>query len=214
MAGHYMRMSGLHLPWYVALALFLASWQVMAAAMMLPSSLPMAAAFDRANQSQGRPRAALAVFLAAYAAVWTAFALAAFLGSLLLSRAGDAWPGLTDHPWAVDTATLAIAGIYELSACKAWCLRACRSRSRMLGHCYQSSTKAAWLCGLHHGGLCLGNCWALMLIMFGTELDAIPVMLGLTAVVLAEKVLQCSRQLPIVVGHLLLLMAAIGFIRL
>ncbi len=213
MAGHYMRMGGLHLPWYLALGVFLASWQVMTAAMMLPSSLPMVAMFAQASRQQGRPRAALCFFLAGYAAVWTAFGLGAFLGSLLLSRVGDAWPWLADRPWVVGAATLAIAGAYELSACKARCLTACRSPSRLLGRCYRPGAGPAWRCGLRHGALCIGSCWALMLIMFGADLAAVPAMVALTAVMLAEKALRCGQQLTAVVGVALLLMAAAGLVQ-
>jgi predicted metal-binding membrane protein len=212
MAGHVMRMGGLQLPWYVALGIFLAAWQVMTAAMMLPASLPMVALFAQATQQQGRPRVAVFVFLAGYAAVWTAFALAAFLGDLLVSRASDAWPWLLDRPWVVGAATLAVAGVYECSSCKTQRLRACRSPLQFRTRCGPSGAGSAWRGGLHHGALCVGSCWALMLIMFGADLAAGPVMVALTAVMLAERAPRFGQQLPTVVGIALLLLAAVGLV--
>mgnify|MGYP001611768568 CR=1 FL=1 len=56
------------LPRWAALALFLGSWQLMTAAMMLPSSLPRVRLFWAAS----RRREALAAFLGGYVLVWIA----------------------------------------------------------------------------------------------------------------------------------------------
>lgn len=77
------------LPGLAALLLFLATWQIMTAAMMLPSSLPMVGLFARASRGQTRPRSALAAFLAAYFTVWTGFALVALAGDAALHRLVD-----------------------------------------------------------------------------------------------------------------------------
>ena len=60
-----------HLPVWVALCLFLLAWQVMIAAMMLPSTLPMVRLFAAASTSQERPGETQAAFLAGYLVVWT-----------------------------------------------------------------------------------------------------------------------------------------------
>jgi predicted metal-binding membrane protein len=54
-------------------ALFILAWQVMIAAMMLPSSLPLVRLFSRTSAGQPRPRAAMAGFLGGYALVWSGF---------------------------------------------------------------------------------------------------------------------------------------------
>jgi predicted metal-binding membrane protein len=54
---------------WAALGLFLLAWQLMIAAMMLPSSLPLIRLFGRASANQPRPLRAKAAFLAGYAAV-------------------------------------------------------------------------------------------------------------------------------------------------
>jgi predicted metal-binding membrane protein len=209
MAGHYMRMGGLHLPWIVALGLFLVSWQVMTAATMLPSSLPMVASFARSSRPRHHLQWGLAAFLAGYAAVWTVFGLAAFLGDALLVRMGDAWPWLSQHPGVVGAATLAFAGVYEFSALKARWLRACRASLHVMGQNDRPGAGPAWLRGLHHGAHCVGSCGALMLIMFGTDIAAVPLMVALTVVMLAQKTLRCGRRLTPLVGGVLLLLAGL-----
>src|SRR5713101_2679827 len=66
-----------HLPWLLALLLFLACWQVMTIGMMLPSSMPMIYMMVHASRRQRHPWMTQAAFLGGYALVWTAFALAA-----------------------------------------------------------------------------------------------------------------------------------------
>lgn len=51
--------------------LLLIAWQVMTAAMMLPSSLPLIHLFVRASASQNHPVQARTAFLAGSFAVWT-----------------------------------------------------------------------------------------------------------------------------------------------
>ncbi len=60
-------------PFAIALVAFLLAWQLMIAAMMLPSSLPLIRMFGAARRaSRGRARR-MAGFLGGYALVWSAF---------------------------------------------------------------------------------------------------------------------------------------------
>ena len=70
----------------------------MTAAMMLPSSLPLIRYFVAASQDAPGRATALVLFLLAYFGVWTAFALLAFTGDMVLHRIVDAWPALDAHP--------------------------------------------------------------------------------------------------------------------
>jgi predicted metal-binding membrane protein len=212
MAGHYMRMGGLHLPWIAALAVFLASWQLMTVAMMLPSSLPMVYMLAYASRQQARPRAIMAAFLGGYAAVWTAFALVAFLGDGLVHGAVAAWPWLAQRPWVIGAATFAIAGAFQFSALKERCLTQCRSPFSFFVRYYRRGVHGAWHLGLRHGIFCLGCCWALMLIMFGVGLGALTVMSVLAGVMLGEKVVPGGRRLSPVVGGMLLVLAVLWLI--
>src|SRR2546427_139935 len=90
-----------HLPWLVTLGVFLAAWQVMTVAMMLPSSMPLVYMMVHASRQQRHPVTTQAAFLAGYAVVWTAFALTAFLADTLLHRLVHNWLWLYTHSWLI-----------------------------------------------------------------------------------------------------------------
>ena len=86
------------LPLGVALGLHLLAWQMMFAAMMLPSSLPLVRLFAVVSRNQERPRAEMSAFLTGYAVVWSVFGALAFLGDALVHKTVDATPWLAAHP--------------------------------------------------------------------------------------------------------------------
>ena len=93
-ALHHDRLFEGGLPHWAALVLFLASWQLMTAAMMLPSSMPLVRLFWAAS---GR-REALAAFLGGYALVWSVFGLVAFVGDGFVHELVHALPALEERP--------------------------------------------------------------------------------------------------------------------
>lgn len=175
------------LPPIVALPLFLAAWQLMTAAMMLPTALPTVTLFARASRSQERRRPALAAFLAAYFTVWTAFALVALAGDGVVHALVAAWPWLDARPHLVTGGVLLVAGAGQLTGLTERCLDACRNPLHSLLRYYGRGIAAAWRLGLRHGAFCLGCCWPLMLVAFGIGVGSIPLMLGLAAVMLVAK---------------------------
>jgi predicted metal-binding membrane protein len=193
------------LPLIVAVPLFVAAWQLMTAAMMLPTTLPTVSLFARAGRGQERPRLALAAFLAAYFAVWTGFAVVALTGDQWVHKVVDAWPWLGDHPHLVTGGVLAAAGVGQLTGLTERCLDACRNPLHFLLRYYERGVGAAWRLGLRHGAFCLGCCWPLMLVMFGVGVGSLPLMLGLAAVMLALKTAPGGRRLarPVGVGLLI-----------
>ena len=195
---------GAGLPGPAAFFLFLATWQVMTAAMMLPSSLPMVGLFAQASRRQARPWLALAAFLAAYFAVWTGFALVALAGDAALHRLVDRWHWLDHRPWLVAGSVLLLAGAFQFSPLKERCLDACRTPVNFLWRYYGRGAAAAWSLGLRHGLFCLGCCWALMLTMFAVGVGSLAWMAALTGVMLIEKTSHGGRRLVPLVGAALL----------
>jgi predicted metal-binding membrane protein len=187
-----------------SLLLFLVAWQVMTAAMMLPSSLPMVGLFARACRGQSRPGLALVAFLAAYFAVWTGFALLALTGDAALHRLVERWGWLDARPWLVTGSVLVLAGAFQFSPLKERCLDACRTPLNFLWRYYRRGTAAAWALGLRHGLFCLGCCWALMLTMFAVGVGSLVWMAGLTGVMVIEKTVPWGRRLAPLVGAALL----------
>jgi predicted metal-binding membrane protein len=197
------------IPSPASLALFLAAWQVMTAGMMLPSSLPMVHLFARASRGQTRPRLALGLFLAAYFAVWTLFALAALLTDAGLHALVARWGWLDARPWLISGMLLVAAGAFQFSPLKERCLDACRNPLSFLWHHYRRGPRAAWDLGWRHGLFCLGCCWALMLVMFAVGVGSLVWMAGLTGVMVIEKTSRAGRRLVSLVGAALLLWGAL-----
>jgi predicted metal-binding membrane protein len=169
------------------LTAFLGVWTVMLAAMMLPTTVAMARMFTAVSAHQARPGPARAAFYGAYLAVWSGFALAALAGDTVVHRAVDASAWLQEREVLVLGAALAGAGAYQLSPLKDACLRACRTPLGMITQHYGQGVSGGWRVGVRHGLNCLGCCWALMLAMFATGVGSLLWMIGLTAVMVAEK---------------------------
>lgn len=193
----------------VALALFVLAWLVMVAAMMLPSSLPLMRMFAVASANQPRSALMLAAFIAAYAAIWSAFGLAAFAGDVAVHRIVDRDAFLNAHPWIVSGGVLAVAGAFQFSALKDACLRACRLPANFLMRHYRRGLRAAFELGSRHGLFCVGCCWALMLISFAAGFASLWWMAGLTALMVFEKTASGGRAAVPVAGAILLVWSAL-----
>jgi predicted metal-binding membrane protein len=170
-----------------ALLLFLVSWQVMVAAMMLPSSLPMVRMFAVASQAVPDRRRAMAAFMGAYAVVWSGFGLLAFGGDAALHALVASSPWLLQNDWAIPPSVLLLAGGFQFTPLKDACLRACRHPASFLHRHYRRGTGGAFALGARHGLFCVGCCWALMLVMFAAGAVSLIWMAALTALMVHEK---------------------------
>lgn len=188
------------LPGWAALALFLLAWQLMTAAMMLPSSMPLIRLFWATTQR----RDALAAFLGGYALVWGAFGLAAFAGDGLLHEAVDAVPVLEARPWLIGGGVLVLAGAFQFTALKEACLDQCRHPGVFLMRRYRRGAGAAFRLGREHGVFCLGCCWALMLLMFAAGFANLAWMAALATLTAYEKVGRRGKAAARVAGIVLL----------
>lgn len=189
-------------PLVFKLLIFLAVWQIMTIAMMLPSTLPFARLFIKVSTSQTNYHLVLLTFLAAYLSIWTGFALVALVTDWGLHQMMSHTPHLLSD-LALPIALL-IAGLFQFSPLKEQCLHACRHPYSFLTHHYQRGTIAAWKLGLQHGLYCLGCCWALMLVMVSVGVGHVVWMLGLTGVMTLERVWKHGRSLVRLVGFSLI----------
>jgi predicted metal-binding membrane protein len=201
-----------HLPWIEALVVFLACWQVMTIAMMLPSSMPFVYMLVHTSRRQRHPWATQAAFLAGYAVIWTTFALMAFMADTLVHWLVSNWFWLYMHSWLIGATTFAIAGGFQFSSLKEHCLKQCRSPLSFFMRYYRQGVGVAWYFGLRHGVLCLGCCWALMLVMFGVGVGSIVWMAVLTGVMVIEKTYPGGQRLSPLLGMVLLLLAALWLV--
>jgi predicted metal-binding membrane protein len=79
----------------------------------------------------------LLLFIAAYLAVWSAFALLTFLGDYGLYRLVDSWPWLIQHTSWFAGITQLLAGAFQFSSLKEQCLRVCRHPFNFLTRHYR-----------------------------------------------------------------------------
>lgn len=192
------------LPWALRITEFLAVWVVMLGAMMLPTVVPLARLFGPVSAAAPHPRTARAGLYAGYLAVWTAFAPVALFADAGLHLLVHSWPWLADHEGLILGSALVLAGGFQFSPLKNACLTACRSPLPLLWQHYRRGTRGAVVLGIRHGASCVGCCWALMLVMFATGVGSPAWMLGLTAVMIAEKTTRFGARLAAPVGVVLL----------
>jgi predicted metal-binding membrane protein len=187
-----------------ALLLFLLAWQVMIAAMMVPSSLPLVRMYAVASARAPERGRAMAAFLGAYALVWSAFGLVAFLGDSGLHALVDSSAWLTANDWAIAPSVLLLAGAFQFTPLKDACLRACRHPASFLRRHYRRGVSGGFLLGLRHAAFCVGCCWALMLVMFAVGTASLIWMAVLTALMVHEKTRPSGAKTVPLTGAVLL----------
>ena len=206
---HHDRLLSNGLPSVWAVVGFLAAWQVMVAAMMLPSSLPLVAMFASASaRAPGKGRA-MTAFLGGYALVWTAFGALAFAGDLALHSAVDASSFLADHEWVIGGSVIALAGLFQFTPLKDACLDKCRHPASFMVRHYRRGAAGGFALGARHGLFCVGCCWALMLVMFALGATSLILMALLTALMVHEKTRPAGRRAVPVTGVTLLAVASV-----
>jgi predicted metal-binding membrane protein len=196
-------------PLVFAGVLSLLAWQVMIAAMMLPSSLPLVRLFGAASARAPHRSRAMAAFLGGYALVWSAFGALAFMMDAALHEAVDASPWLHDHEWAIGGSVLALAGAFQFTSLKDACLDKCRHPAQFLMRYYERGVGGGFRLGARHGAFCVGCCWALMLVMFAAGVASLIWMALLTAIMIHEKTRPTGARAVPVTGVALLAMASI-----
>jgi predicted metal-binding membrane protein len=188
---------------------FLAAWQVMVAAMMLPSSLPLVRMFAAASARAAGSGRAMAAFLGGYALVWTGFGALAFAGDFGLHTAVNASSFLTDHEWAIAGSVIALAGLFQFTRLKDACLDKCRHPASFMVRHYRRGARGAFELGTRHGVFCVGCCWALMLVVFALGATNLTLMALLTALMVHEKTRPAGRRVVPVTGVALLAVASV-----
>jgi predicted metal-binding membrane protein len=148
----------------------------------------------------------MVLFLGAYFAVWSIFALFAFFGDAGLHRLVAAWPWLAAHARVIPATTFGLAAVYQLTPLKDACLRACRHPGAYLLRFYRSGAIGGLRLGLGHALFCLGCCWALMLVMFAAGVAHLYWMALLALIMLIEKTFPNGDRLVYPVGAIFALL--------
>ena len=178
-------------------------WALMSAAMMAPTALPAFATYEDLAQTGAETR--FGALVAGYLAIWLGFSLLAAAAQLVLFRAGLLDPFGTSLSALLSATLLALAGAYQFSPIKEACLSKCRMP---LTFFMQHWDEGAVRNGLRLGAVCLGCCWALMLLAFVGGVMNIAFM-GLATLLMAlEKLPDIGRWLTRPLGVALLAGAA------
>jgi len=199
------------------LALLWAMWAVMMLGMMLPSASPMLLLFGvvarRSATGASAASAQIYGFAAGYLVVWALFSLAATALQRLLATLLFVSPMMEASHRIVGAALLLIAGVYQLTPIKQACLRTCQSPFGFLMSRWRTGVSGALLMGLEHGALCVGCCWALMLLLFAGGVMNLAVIAALTALVAFEKLTPLGTRGVQISGVLLIAAALWMFVR-
>lgn len=196
----------------VGLAIFVLAWTLMTVAMMLPTTLPLVNLFHTVVRHRPDGGRLIVRLILGYLAVWLLFGVAAYLGAVVLHAVIEGVPGLAAAVGGIGAALLLVAGLYQFTPLKHMCLEKCRSPYSFLAeHWHGQAAKDALRLGLRHGLFCMGCCWTLMLLMFLIGGANIGWMLGLGAVMAAERTTRWGRRLAPAVGAALILWATFHF---
>ena len=190
------------------LLLLAAMWIVMMAGMMLPSAAPMLLLYAGSARSRaGGAHATVRVYAmaAGYLVVWAAFSVGATLLQRLLSSLLVLSPMMEITSPRIAGALLVLAGVYQFTPLKHACLASCSSPVAFLMRRWRDGTFGAFRLGLEHGVLCVGCCWALMLLLFAGGVMNLTVIAALTAFILIEKLTPLGLRSVRVTGTALVL---------
>ena len=192
--GWSMSMAWMGMPGSSAVAralMFLAMWDVMMVAMMLPSVMPAALLHGKVIENrihQGEPAGgSQMLLLVGYFAVWTVFGGAAYLAGTAISRAAMTFVQVSKLVPVATGATLVVAGLYQLTSLKRACLQHCRSPLHFFSTRRLRGAADSLMFGLHHGAYCALCCWGLMAIQLALGVMSLPLMAAVAGVIFIEK---------------------------
>ncbi|GAA2332942.1 hypothetical protein GCM10009854_05430 [Saccharopolyspora halophila] len=188
----------------VAFVLFLVTWVVMMAAMMLPAIIPFTVGVSRLMGARPDAHGTLPSLTAGYLLVWSAVGVLAYF----VVRGFDALgAGGTANGVRAGAVVLLVAGAYQFSPLKQWCLVRCRSPFALVlryGSRAARSRRSAVAVGVNHGGYCLGCCWALMLVLLAAGVMSLAWMAAIAAVITVEKVAPGGKVISYALGAVLI----------
>lgn len=182
-------------------------WALMSAAMMAPTALPAFATYD--DLSHTAPEASFARLIGGYLLVWLGFSVLAAGMQMALFRM-DLLSAYGDSRSRFLTAGLLIAaGGYQFSTMKEACLSKCRMPMTFF---MQHWDEGPLRNGLRLGAVCLGCCWALMLLAFVGGVMNVAFMGLATVIMIFEKLPDLGRYITRPLGGVLIAAGILTFV--
>lgn len=179
----------------------LVMWLLMSVAMMLPTALPTIDLYVRLSRRMEEGRAVrIVLFVTGYVVAWGVFGAIAAAVQVGLGALPE---GMMPTLLGVG-GLLLLVGAYQLSPLKEACLDLCRNPLLFLMSRWREDLAGTLGLGVQHGVICIGCCWALMLLMFVSGSMNLLWMALLGLVMLAEKLLFSSSSWRMGGGALLM----------
>jgi len=194
-------------PWDAAdLALLFALWVAVITALMLPAAAPSLLLYARAKRLRRERWVYLSTLLFTLGglSVWSGCALAAATLAWLLHDAGALDESMAVLVPTVTGLALVAAGVYQWTPAKHVCLEHCRAPLAFVRTEWRRGLSGAFRMGVADARCCTGCCWLLMALVLPAGVLNLPVIGGLVALILAEKMLPN--------GHLLACAAGLGLV--
>jgi len=189
-------------------------WALMVLAMMLPTLVPMVRTYLELTHAQPRRLAMQGAFVLGYVLVWLGFSALATFAQVVLQRAGllDAG-GVLMSMW-LTLGLLIFAGLYQFSALKQACVRACQAPFQFFMAHWRDGVLGGLNLGLRQGLICLGCCWAMMVLAFVGGTMNLVWMGGATVLMALEKLPSIGARVSPLLGCGLLALALALFVSL
>ena len=172
-------------------------WMLMSGAMMAPTALPAFATYDDLSR---QTEARFDQLIAGYLVIWLGFSIVVAALQMGLFNAGLVSAFGDSRSFWLSGALLIIAGLYQFSALKEACLSKCRQPLTFFMAHWE---EGAWRNGLRLGAVCLGCCWALMLLAFVGGMTSLGFM-GIAMIAMTLEKMQAGAWLTRPLGIILI----------
>jgi predicted metal-binding membrane protein len=187
---------------------WIAGWALMTVAMMLPPALPLLRAFQRLTTGRIDAGRLITLVILAFLSVWIAAGIALYAAGTILNSLLLGVPQLAERPWLLAGLAAFLAGAYQFTPLKMACLDACRSPASVIMTRWRSThpARASIAIGSGYGAICVGCCWALMLLSVLAGAMALPIMAAVAVIMMLERLLPSVRPLiPVQAGFAIIL---------
>ena len=173
-------------------------WALMSAAMMAPTALPAFAVYEELGDNV---EIDLWRLLLGYLMIWVVFSIFVSILQMALFLFGylDNLGQSTSNK--LSGSLLFLAGVYQFTSFKEACLSKCRMPLTFFMEHFEQGPLAN---GLRLGAVCLGCCWALMLLSFVGGVMNLAFMGLATFLMIIEKLPQYGRFLTMPLGLILI----------